>query len=225
MPPTPPPNRLAAMKEDGFIDFYELLGVEDEATLTRLRTTINALYNEAQANRDHRNLNRRREYQTLLQLLPQAREFLLEETKRERYDAFREDYNRGAATVSFESWMRQLQEAEEAENAGKSAVLGVQDDDEATQTKSPTASVTKVPLDKPKAKPRSRVVVEESAAPDSTRSSLLGTVISLIVGFAFFVLLNFMLKIDFPYAVIAGVIACVIVFIITHRKDTGKTAV
>jgi hypothetical protein len=220
MPPTPP-NRLAAMKEDGFIDFYELLGVEEEATLTRLRTTINALYNEAQANRDHRNLNRRREYQTLLQLLPQARELLLEEAKRERYDAFREEYKRGASTVSFESWTRQLQDEEETENAGKSAVLGVQSD-ETTQAQPPTASVTEVPLKKPKAKPRSRVVVEEGAAPDSTRNSLMGTVIAIIVGFAFFAVLNFMLKIDFPLAIIAGVIACVIVFIITHRKGPNQ---
>lgn len=224
MPPTPPPNRMAAMKEDGFIDFYELLGVEDEATLTRLRTTINALYNEAQSNRDHRNLNRRREYQNVLQLLPQARELLLDEKKRERYDSFREDYKRGATTISFDSWTRQLQEEEETANAGKSAVLGVQGE-EAEMPKSPTASVTKVPLDKPKPKPRSRVVVEDGAAPDSTRNSLLGTVIAIIVGFAFFALLNFIIKLDFPLAVIAGVIACVIVFIITHRKGPNQTAV
>lgn len=224
MPPTPPPNRMAAMKEDGFIDFYELLGVEDEATLTRLRTTINALYNEAQSNRDHRNLNRRREYQSLLQLLPQARELLLEDEKRERYDAFREDYKRGATAISFDSWTRQLQEEEETANAGKSAVLGVQGEEEEI-LKTPTASVTKVPLNKPKPKPRSRVVVEDGAAPDSTRNSLLGTVISIIVGFAFFALLNFIIKLDFPLAIIAGVIACVIVFIITHRKGPNKTAV
>jgi ABC-type Na+ efflux pump permease subunit len=224
MPPTPP-NRLAAMKEDGFVDFYELLGVEEDATLTRLRTTINALYNESQANRDHRNLNRRREYQTLLQLLPQARELLLDEKKRERYDAFREDHKRGVTTISFESWTRQLQEEEETENAGKSAVLGVQGEEDAPQSKSPTASVTKVPLNKPKAKPRSRVVVEEGPNADATRSSLMGTVVAIIVGFAFFALLNFVIKLDFPLAIIAGVIACVIVFIITHRKGTGKTAV
>lgn len=227
MSQTPPQNRLAAMKEDGFIDFYELLGVEPDATITRLRTTINALFNEAQSNRDHRNLNRRREYQTLLQLLPDAREFLLEEKKRERYDAFREDAQRGVGSTSFEDWVRSIREEEEAADAGRSAVLGVQGVTAAeADFQPPRASVTKVANAKNTRKPVSRVVVgDDSPSTAPARASLMGSVITIVVFAVLVLLLHFVVRLDFSLALLIACIGGIIAWFATHRKGASRTSV
>lgn len=199
-----PPNRLAALKEDGFIDFYELLDVEPDATVTRIRTTINALYNEAQSNRDHRNLNRRREYQTLLQVLPQAREMLLEEKIRPRYDAFRDEVSRGAASISFEDWSRGLTE-EASAKSGRSSVLGVHEDEREEGTHVATVGVKKVAP-----KPVSRVVVGDdsrTSGSSPSRASLVGSLISIAVFFVLFLVLHFAMSLEAPVAII---IACVV---------------
>lgn len=216
-----PPNRLAALKEDGFIDFYELLEVEPDATVTRIRTTINALYNEAQSNRDHRNLNRRREYQTLLQVLPQAREMLLEEKVRPRYDAFRNDVKRGAASISFEDWSRSL--AEEANvKSGRSSVLGVQEDEREEGTHVATASVKKVAP-----KPISRVVVEDDsrpARPTSARTSLMGSLITVVVFFILFLVLYFAVNLAAPLAILVSCVAAICAWFVTHSKRPRRTS-
>jgi curved DNA-binding protein CbpA len=207
-----PLNRLAAIKDDGFIDFYELLALEPDATLTRLRTTINALYNESQANRDHRNLNRRREYQTILQVLPQAREFLLDEKKREKYDAYRDDLERGGAVTPFEDWVNAQKEAEDTARADRSAVLGVQDEE---SDGVPRATVIKAPQPQ---RPKSRVAVGGDAPVQhqkTARDSLIGSAISIIV---FFVLLLgvFVAVKDITIALMVGAIGGIITWIITH---------
>jgi hypothetical protein len=217
-PPSPPANRLAAIKEDGFVDFYELLGVEPDATVTRLRTTVNAIYNEAQSNRDHRNLNRRREYQTLLQLLPQARELLLDEGKRKRYDEFREEVQRGITSTSFEDWARNLKEEEEEADAEQSVVLGVQDEARAGAV----VATAKVQPARPAAP--SRVTVgSEPVAPN--RRSLTGTVIAVAVFLVLFILLFLVLKLGLPIAIIISGVASVVTWFITHRKGQTTTAV
>ena len=222
---TPLPQRLTALKDDGFIDFYELLDVEPDATITRIRTTINALFNEAQANRDHRNLNRRREYQTLLQVLPQTREFLLEEKNRALYDAFREDYRSGKAATSFEDWARNLTEEAEAANTDKSAVLGVHAQERA-ENQPPTASVTKVPLAKPKKRP-SRVVVgdENSTSAAPSRASLMGSVITIAVFFVLFSVLYFLVRLEVPLALLISCVAGIVAWFATHRKNASRTTV
>lgn len=219
-PPPSPANRLAAMKEDGFVDFYELLGVEPDATVTRLRTTVNALYNEAQSNRDHRNLNRRREYQTLLQLLPQARELLLDEAKRKRYDDFRDEVQSGVTSISFEDWVRNLKEEEEVAGAQQTAVLGVQDEARAG-TATATAQVTKQP-----ARPvtPSRVTVE-SEATATTRRSLTGSVITVAIFFALLILLHLLLKLELSLSIFIACVAGIIAWVATHRKGQTTTAV
>lgn len=219
-PPSPPANRLAAMKEDGFVDFYELLGVEPDATVTRLRTTVNALYNEAQSNRDHRNLNRRREYQTLLQLLPQARELLLDEAKRKRYDDFRDEVQRGITSISFEDWARNLKEEEDVAGAQQSAVLGIQDEARAGTTVA-TAQVTKQPV-RP-ASP-SRVTVENEATV-TTRRSLTGSVITVAVFFALLIVLHLIVKLDLSLSIFISCVAGIVAWFATHRKGQTKTAV
>ena len=216
--PPPPSNRLAAMKEDGFVDFYELLGVEPDATLTRLRTTVNTLYNEAQANRDHRNLNRRREYQTLLQLLPQARELLLDEAKRKRYDDFRDEVQLGITSISFEDWVRNLKEEEEEATAEQSVVLGVQD-----EVRAGTVVATAKTQPARPATP-SRVTVGNEAAP-ATRRSLTGSLITVVVFFALFVILNLILKLDLSLSILIACIAGIVTWFATHRKGQTPTAV
>lgn len=216
--PPPPSNRLAAVKEDGFVDFYELLGVEPDATLTRLRTTVNALYNEAQANRDHRNLNRRREYQTLLQLLPQARELLLDEAKRKRYDEFREEVQRGITSISFEDWARNLKEEEEEATAGQSVVLGVQDE----ARDGAVVATAKTQPARPVAP--SRVTVGNDAVP-ATRRSLTGSLITVVVFFALFVILNLILKLDLSLSILIACVAGIVTWFATHRKGQTRTAV
>lgn len=221
MSQTPPIDRMAAIKEDGFIDFYELLGVEEDATTTRIRTTINTLYNEAQANRDHRNLNRRREYQTLLQLLPQARELLLEEKKRERYDAFRSDVQSGAATLTFDDWATSLKEEEEGNRDARSAVLGIQEENDGV----PRATVVKAPR-KPKAV--SRVSIGEGSTPDrpfsSARESLIGSAISVIVFFVV-LLIGYAIFQDWNISMMIASIAGLASWVVTHRKNTNRTPI
>ena len=217
-----PPNRLAALKEDGFIDFYELLAVEPDATVTRIRTTINALYNEAQSNRDHRNLNRRREYQTLLQVLPQAREMLLEEKTRPRYDEFREEALRGAASITFEDWTRTLTE-EASVKSGRSSVLGVHEDEREEGTHIATASVKKV-----RPKPVSRVVVEadnSSSSPNSARASLLGSLITVVVFFVLFLMLHLVLGLDLSLALLISCVVAIIAWFATHKKSPRRTSI
>lgn len=217
-----PLNRLAALKEDGFIDFYELLAVEPDATVTRIRTTINALYNEAQSNRDHRNLNRRREYQTLLQVLPQAREMLLEEKIRPRYDEFREEALRGSASITFEDWTRGLTE-EASAKSGRSSVLGVHEDEREEGTHIATASVKKVGP-----KPVSRVVVEDDTRPsraNSARASLLGSLITVVVFFVLFLVLRLALRMELSTSLLISCVAAIIAWFATHKKSPRRTSI
>lgn len=77
-----------AIHPDGFVDFYAILGVDSSTPASQIQESINALYQEAQMNRDHRVAARRREYQTLLEVLPQARLVLLDEARSKRYRAY-----------------------------------------------------------------------------------------------------------------------------------------
>lgn len=91
-----------------FIDFYQLLGADTEATTTALRRRINDLYTEAQSNRDHRNPTKRRRYEALCELLPYSRIVLLDPDKRARYDRYREQFEAGTTVPSFENMMDEI---------------------------------------------------------------------------------------------------------------------
>ena len=96
------PYNLDAAHADGFVDYYELLQMPSSSSEEELRGRIQGLYSEAQANRDHRNLNKRRDYQALLEYLPQARNVLIEDqTKRQvlRRICRRSAHWRGLAAV------------------------------------------------------------------------------------------------------------------------------
>ncbi len=117
-----------------FIDFYQLLGADQEATTTALRRRINDLYTEAQSNRDHRNPAKRRRYEALCELLPYCRIVLLDPDKRVRYDRYREQFQGGASVPAFENMMDEIAgriEDDMSNGTGeKVGLLGVEGDDD-----------------------------------------------------------------------------------------------
>jgi|GEM_PF-2285959 len=203
----------SAVKADGFVDYYELIHEDPESTVTRLRTAINTLYNEAQANRDHRNLNKRRTYQELLDLLPQAREFLLDEELRRQYDNYREEALNGLAKQDFTEWQTSVRS--NGEDAESASLLGVQEEEQRLRGQEVRAQVLKVAKEK---KPRSRVVVEDApqAIPTGASPALLGSAISAIVFFAVLAIAVALFKTSLPAAILIGAILAIIVWVFTH---------
>jgi len=114
-----------------FIDFYQLLGADSEATTTALRRRINDLYSEAQSNRDHRNPTKRRRYEALCELLPYSRIVLLDPDKRARYDRYREQFEAGSEVPSFEAMMDEIAGRidDVASDGEKIGLPGVEGDD------------------------------------------------------------------------------------------------
>lgn len=210
-----------AVKANGFVDYYELIHEDPESTVTRLRTAINNLYNEAQANRDHRNLNKRRSYQTLLQYLPEARELLLDEDIRHKYNIYREESLDGIAKQSFDEWKKAtLNKGDDMEHA---SLLGVQEEQQRLRGQEVRAQVLTVPKEKT---PRSRVAVDENASKptSATPPALMGSALSAIVFFVVLVLVKFILHRSFPTAIIIGAILAIIVWFVSHQNK-GKTTV
>ena len=129
--------------DDGTIDFYALLGESPAADEETLRSKIQAIYSYATANRDHRNLNKRREFQALLELLPAARTALLEPPKRARYDEYLDAVKSGNADTDFETFMNDLL-GTAASDEDKTSLLGIQEKKE-----EPRARVIKTPAPAP----------------------------------------------------------------------------
>lgn len=98
-------NVAAAMTPDGFIDFYELLGLPGTASPQLVNERINDLYSKAQSNREHRHLAKRREAEVLLDLLPHALNVLSNPDNRARYDSYAVSARAGAAPMTFEAFM------------------------------------------------------------------------------------------------------------------------
>ena len=184
-------NLVSAQLEDGTIDFYTLLGESPTASPDELRLKIQALYSDAQANRDHRNLNKRREYQTLLELLPTARTVLLDDSKRERYDAFLSSAKTGSSPGDFESFINELINASEA-GESRTDVLGVQDKPKEvrarvinTPQQAPTSRAGSAPIPRSPTPPRpSSGGVPARPTPSSSGGSaaLLGAIGAFVVG-------------------------------------------
>lgn len=115
-------------QNDGFVDFYAMLDQPTDAPTIQLRSRLNEMYAEAQANRDHRNPQRRRQYATLLFWIPQARNVLLHEGKRAKYDAYAAQTKNGAQTVTFRAYLDELVGEIDSLNEGES-ILGLPDAD------------------------------------------------------------------------------------------------
>ena len=99
---------LEAQHADGFVDYYALINTSSSTDNETLREQINALYKEAQTNRDHRTPTRRREAEFLLELLPQARTVLLDPKRRRRYDAYRGAVEMQSPRMAFEEFLPSL---------------------------------------------------------------------------------------------------------------------
>ncbi len=97
----------------GWLDFYAMLGVSPQADSNTLRKGIGEAYAEATANIDHRDLNRRHYFQTMVeQVLPQCRRVLLDPTLRSRYDEENARHAAGdAAALDYVSFMASMQGA------------------------------------------------------------------------------------------------------------------
>ena len=111
---------------DDFVDFYDLLSQPSDAPTIQLRSRINEMYAEAQANRDHRNPERRRQYATLLHWIPQARNVLLHEGKRAKYDAYATQVKSGGASANFRAYLEELIGEMDALSDGE-GILGLRD--------------------------------------------------------------------------------------------------
>jgi hypothetical protein len=97
-----------ATQEDGFVNFYTAFGLTPAAPAEEIQETLNAKFQEAQNNRDHRVPARRREYQLLLETLPQARTILLDAARRKRYDAYCQAREMGSPHMPYAEFLSGL---------------------------------------------------------------------------------------------------------------------
>lgn len=192
-----------AVKPDGFVDFYQLIGEPPDAPVEQLRSRISALYDEAQANRDHRNVHKRREYQLLLELLPKARTVLLDESRRARYDAYAAEARARQATISFDEFISQV--AGDADSAAGENVglLGVHE-----TTPKGTATVKTVTTAKStKTKPPSA-----RQGPTFSIGSAISVIVFMVV-LLILVMLRQDIRVALAFAGLAGIIAWIVAFI------------
>lgn len=200
-------NLADAGLDDGTIDFYTLLQESPDADVETLRTKIQALYNESQANRDHRNLNKRREYQTLLDWLPRARAALLEPEKRARYNAYLSSVQSGTAEVDFDTFMSELLGHNETMEE-KTALLGVQDKSQVPRARVITTPTAMPQANTPKAPPSAPAV-----SPLAIGGSLAGLIIGALVGNALGGIV--------PTILIAFILAALAFALLNRKPRTG----
>lgn len=202
-------NIADAGLDDGTIDFYTLIQESPGADIETLRAKIGALYNQAQANRDHRNLTKRREYQTLLEWLPRAKSALLEPEKRARYNAYLASVQTGTAEVDFDEFMNDLLGHAETMEA-KTGLLGVQDKSVQARTRP-----AKPPIEATKA------VAPRSPSPPASKTPLTAI---LGAGFAFvlgFVIVSKALNQAALPAALAAFILAAVAFVLLNPKPRG----
>lgn len=193
--------------DDGTIDFYTLIQESPGADAETLSAKIQALYNQAQANRDHRNLTKRREYQTLLDWLPRAKSALLEPEKRARYNAYLASVQTGTAEIDFDDFMDDLLGHSETMEA-KTGLLGVQDKNQQTRPRPVKATVATVKLPAPTS--------PTSKAPPAP-AALIGAVAALLVGS---LLANAVIHSALP-AILIGFIIAAVTFVLLNPKPRG----
>ncbi len=192
------PYNLDAARADGFVDYYELLQLPSSSSSEELRGRIQGLYSEAQANRDHRNLNKRRDYQALLEYLPQARGVLVEDdAKRQAYDEFAAEAREGAPPQPFEAFLARLDG--QVPDEERTDVLGVQSGGARTQPKTNRSKPAAIE-DRPVRRPQVQTPVQQG---------LMGSAIAVIVFAVLLVICYFVttLPIAVLIAAVGGVIA------------------
>ena len=230
----------SATSGSDFVNFYEMIGAQTEATTTALRRRINELYSEAQNNRDHRNPSKRRQYEALCELLPYCRIVLLDPDKRARYDRYMELAKSGQTVPEFESMMDEI-----AGNIGEIAgdtdekigLLGTEGDDNYLPEKASTVTPTDPATRK---KPSARKAADTPAADATTLSgtagqkrrvsksaaaSLMGSAIS-VIGFAVVLILaHFLLRKDFHDSVLYAAIVGLVLWVVTHMRPGSSNRI
>jgi hypothetical protein len=223
-----------------FIDFYDLLGAQTEATTTALRRRINELYSEAQNNRDHRNPNKRRQYEALCELLPYCRIVLLDPDKRARYDRYMEQAKSGHGVPPFENMMDEIAGSigeVSGDSHEKIGLLGTEGDDNylpekaTAATAAPDAATTRV---KPSAKKiqaaqqsttathgdatvLSGTAGQKRRVSKAAAASLMGSALSVIV-FAMVCIVSYFVTGNIHDAIFYAAIAGLVTWIVTHLR-------
>lgn len=87
-------------------NLYTALGLERTASEAIIREQIGALYREALANAEHRELRMRHYYEKMLEVLPRGYNVLLDTGKRARHDAYLDACD-GGFDGSFERYLQQ----------------------------------------------------------------------------------------------------------------------
>jgi hypothetical protein len=205
-----------AIKPDGFVDFYQLINEPSSATTDQLKTRISSLYDEAQANRDHRNILKRRDYQLLLELLPQARKILLDDNKRARYDAYAAEARENRASLTFDQFINEVVGDASTAPGERVSVLGVQEADAKGAAGKATTGVKPVP-------PMQGSDTAKSGARAS--NPLPGIAISLIVAVIAYVVVRIPAHQGLPSALGAAALAAILTFIIAHLSLGARTRV
>jgi hypothetical protein len=230
---------------DDFVDFYELLGSQTEATTTALRRRINELYSEAQNNRDHRNPSRRRHYEALCELLPYCRIVLLDPDKRARYDRYMEQAKAGTSVPDFESMMDEIAGSigeVSGEGEEKIGLLGTHGDDNYLPQKDAAAAAAAAPV-KPSAKRAQAQTATEGVTPSAQEAdaitltgragqkrrlsktaaaSLMGSALSVII-FAIVCVAVYVLTRDIHNAILFAGLAGLLMWIVTHLRRGGPS--
>lgn len=231
-------NLTDAALPDGTVDFYTLIGKTPDAESEDIRLRIQALYSEATANRDNRNLKKRREYQTLLELLPPARAALLEAPKRARYDEFLAKAKGGAAPTDFETFINDLMGFND-QMEEKTGLIGIKErPDEPRATVIKTTDVP-TPTSKPAAsRPASTPTTTPSRPTPSASSSagnaystgtapksssggpggIIGGIGGLLIG----AVLGYIALHNIIPAVLAGIVLAAIGFVLFNGKVGNK---
>ena len=220
-------NLSGAQLPDNTIDFYTLLNESPRASTEELRSKIGAVYSEAQANRDHRNLTKRREYQALLELLPPARAALLEEPKRARYDDYLAKAKDGTAPSDFETFINDLMGFNEPMEE-KTGLLGVQEKAAAprarvieTNTPAPSKAAPvprPAPSNRPVATPAPSSAPARKAQPSSGNGmagAIGGFVLGALVGF-------FLFKHAIIPAILLGIVLAAVAFVFLNMQGGTK---
>ena len=211
-------NLSDAALADGTIDFYALLAESPNADIETLRAKIQGLYSESQANRDHRNLSKRREYQTLLELLPAARAALLEPPKREKYDKYLAAARAGTPPTDFETFINDLMGfGDDLEE--KTGLLGVQE----KAPSAPVAPARPVPVPSPSSnsrpapKPAPVAPVRTPTAPPKAPlniSALVGGVGGIAIG----LVIGLVIIKELVPAILLGIILGAVGFVALNRQ-------
>ena len=203
------PYNLDAARADGFVDYYELLQLPSSSSEDELRGRIQGLFSEAQANRDHRNLNKRRDYQALLEYLPQARGVLVEDqAKRQAYDEYAASAREGEAAQPFEAFLARLSGAVPEEE--RTDVLGVQSGGARTQPKTSRSTPAAIE-DRPVRRPQVESTVQQG---------LQGSAIAVIV-FAILLAICYFVT-TLPIAVVIAGIGGVIAWFALRPRGGGR---